>query len=403
MRKPQHNILLMDESLGTQNGEPAGVVSSRAFDALIALGAAFLSTSIFVGLSQALSVPFAVVAIIIILIHTLSLYWRRQFPWLVLWVNLASGMAIVALGLPMVILALAPLIALYSVSSYSPRTRSAWAVAAIVFGLFASEAIAGFPQDLSTIVGNCFGVFSAWLLGTFVFSRQRYIDELEVRTTQLAAAHEELARKAATEERLRIARELHDVVAHSLSMIAVQSGVGAHVMDTQPEEGRRALATIERVSRQALDEMRRFVGILRGGDEEVSLSPLPGLSEMNGLIEQVSAAGPEVELQVSGEARALPTGADVTAYRIVQESLTNVVKHAGADRARVVLNYAPDRLIIEVVDNGHGTRHEPAKGGHGLHGMRERVELFGGTLDARSLREGGFRVRAELPLEGEVA
>jgi signal transduction histidine kinase len=389
----------------TMNGAPSSVVAqprllrSTGFDALVAGGSTVLSCSVLIGLLDGLSTPVRALAIAVVLVHNLSLFWRRRAPRATLWVNLATGLATVAIGLPAVVLAFAPLIALYSVSSQVPRRQAVGALAAMVVALFAAEALAGWPEDPSTMAGNVLGLLAAWLLGSFVFVRQTYVEELEIRTRQLEQAREELARKVAAEERLRIARELHDVVAHSLSMIAVQSGVGAHVMDHRPEEARRALKSIEDVSRTALNEMRWLLGVMReeGG---ASLVPLPGVGELQSLIEQTSTDGLRVELHVHGAARPLPAGADLTAYRIVQEALTNIVRHAEASAARVVLDYAPGHIVVEVVDNGRGPARTPVGSGHGLDGMRERVQLFGGSLDAGTLRDGGFRVRAELPLEG---
>jgi signal transduction histidine kinase len=212
------------------------------------------------------------------------------------------------------------------------------------------------------------------------------------------------------EERLRIARELHDVVAHSMSIVAVQSGVGAHVLDSQPEEARKALAAVEVTSRQALSEMRRLLGVLRQEAEPAgSLAPSPGLAEVDALAAEVAKAGARVEVRIEGTRPELPLGLDLSAYRIVQEALTNVVRHAGPATARVRIRYAVDAVDLEVVDDGVGSangRQESASdrqirrsAGHGILGMRERAALYGGTLDAGPLAGGGFRVAAHLPVE----
>ncbi|MGH2736301.1 MAG: histidine kinase [Actinomycetota bacterium] len=371
-----------------------------AFDGLIAGACALISVSIVFGIVDEIPGPARVAGVSLVLVHSLVLFFRRRAPWITFWINLASALGVVLMGLPLVVLALAPLIALYSVSSTVPRRRSAWGLGASIATLFAADVIAGWPQDPSTIVGNLLGLFSTWLVGSFVYARQLTLEELEARTRELEAARDELARAAVTDERLRIARELHDVVAHGLSLIAVQSGVGAHVMDEQPEEGRRALREIEKASRQALVEMRRLLGMLREGGE-ANLAPAPGVNALPALVEQVSLAGPQVELQVHGPARPLPPGLDLIAYRVVQEALTNVVKHSGATRARAVLSYSPDHLIIEVVDDGGGAG-APNGIGHGLSGMRERVQLFGGSLTSGALRDGGFGIRAEIPFAGRT-
>lgn len=370
---------------------------SASFDALIAFGCAFISMTMLAQLLGALPSWERVLVVALVLVHTLSVFWRRRNPWLVLAINLASGLAVLLLGLPMVVLGLAALLAMYALAAQVPRDRSIWGLAAAIAGLLVGEVVTGLPQDLSTIVGNVLILSCAWLIGSFVYVRQLSLVQLELRTKELEAARDELARVIVTEERLRIARELHDVVAHSLSLIAVQSGVGAHVMEEQPEEGRRALRAVEEVSRQALTEMRRLLGVLRE-DAEPDLSPVRGLSGVDEIIKQISVAGPCVELQVLGNRRPLTPAVESTAYRIIQESLTNVVKHSRASKARTVLDYGPDRLVIEVVDDGHGPSQDNGDSGYGLAGMQERAALFGGSLDAGPLRDGGFRVRAELPL-----
>jgi signal transduction histidine kinase len=214
----------------------------------------------------------------------------------------------------------------------------------------------------------------------------------------------EQALQAVTAERLRIARELHDVVAHSMSVIAVQSAVGGHVIDAQPQEARQALAAIEATSRSALTEMRRLLGVLREeGEPHDALSPTPGLADVSSLVSQLREAGLRVWVQVTGERTALPPSVDLSAYRVVQEALTNVIKHATAATASVTIDYASDAVIVEV-SNGpprHGDRRRAvgAGTGHGIIGMRERVAVFGGELTAGPRPEGGFLVRARFPVE----
>jgi signal transduction histidine kinase len=255
---------------------------------------------------------------------------------------------------------------------------------------------------------------AGWWLGDGARRRQEAVAAARQRAAELEQAREELARRAVTEERLRIARELHDVVAHSMSIIAVQSGVGVHVLDSQPEEARKALAAVEATSRQALVEMRRLLGVLRQEAEpRGSLAPAPGLAELEALAGEVARAGVRVEVRIEGAPGRLPAGLDLSAYRIVQEALTNVVRHAGPATARVTVRYAPGQVALEVVDDGGfagkglesavGRRStdsdRPGRSGHGLAGMRERAALYGGTLEAGPLPGGGFRVAASLPVE----
>jgi signal transduction histidine kinase len=184
-----------------------------------------------------------------------------------------------------------------------------------------------------------------------------------------------------------------------MSIIAVQSGVGVHVLDSQPEEARKALAAVEATSRQALVEMRRLLGVLRQEAEpRGSLAPAPGLAEVEALAAEVARAGVRVEVRIEGTPCELPAGLDLSAYRIVQEALTNVVRHAGPATARVAVRYAPGRVALEVVDDGHGPDDQD-RGGLGIAGMRERAALYGGTLEAGPLPGGGFRVAASLPVE----
>jgi signal transduction histidine kinase len=255
-----------------------------------------------------------------------------------------------------------------------------------------------------TWLGDALVLAAAWLLGHFVHDRRVYAAQLEQRTAQLEQAREELARRAVAEERLRIARELHDVVAHSMSVIAVQSGVGAHVAATQPEEARKALAAIEVTSRATLHELRWLLGVLReDGEPQGSPAQVPGLAGLDALLARMDEGGLAVKLRVEGTRRQLPPGIDLSAYRIVQEALTNVLKHAGAARAEVVLGYGEQELTIEVTDDGRGAAGAGGAGrpgtGHGLLGLRERVALFGGDLEVGPRPGGGFRVAARLPLE----
>jgi signal transduction histidine kinase len=249
------------------------------------------------------------------------------------------------------------------------------------------------------VVIDCLTVAAAWWLGDATRRRQEAIGAARERAVELERAREELARRAVVEEQLRIARELHDVVAHSMSIIAVQSGVGAHVLDSQPEEARKALTAIEVTSRPALTEMRRLLGVLRQEAEPSgSLTPTPGLAEVDALAAEVARAGARVEVRIEGTRPELPPGLDLSAYRIVQEALTNVVRHAGPATARIRIRYAPQSVDVEVVDDGRGGNPRPGDG-HGIAGMRERAALYGGTLHAGPRPGGGFRVAARLPVE----
>jgi signal transduction histidine kinase len=383
-------------------------VSAWVFDSALALAAAGLSTALFVfdngpvggGLPRGtLALGYALA-----LLHTLPLAARRRFPGAVLALSVASGLAVAALGVPPVVLGLAILVAVYSVAAYGGRWVSLAGLAAAELGSAAVQLTPGRFQA-PTVVSNGLVLAAAWLLGHVVGVRRAHTARLE-QTAELERARAELARRAVVEERLRLARELHDVVAHSISVIAVQSGVGAHVANTQPEEAAKALAAIEATSRAALTELRRLLGVLRQeGEPQGSLAPVPSLADLDALLAEVAKAGLGVRLRIEGTPSPLPAGVDLSAYRIVQEALTNVVKHAGPARAQVVVGYSDRDVTVEITDDGRGvtapTGDGRARVGHGLIGMRERVQVFGGDLEAGPRPGGGFRVAARLPLAAD--
>jgi signal transduction histidine kinase len=378
---------------------PAG--GPWVFDGLLAVAAAaFGVVTLATVLALSPSQPRTVAAYALVLAHTLPIALRRRFPAQVLAGALATGLAFASLRLNLIPLGPSILIYVYSVAALRPRRVSLAGLAAteamLVLVFLARPRALG---DRSTLVADCVVVAAAWWLGDGTRRRQQAVAAARERAAELERAREELARRAVVEERLRIARELHDVVAHSMSIIAVQSGVGAHVLDSQPEEARKALAAVEATSRQALAEMRRLLGVLRQEAEPSgSLTPSPGLAEVDALAADVARAGARVEVRIEGTRPELPLGLDLSAYRIVQEALTNVVRHAGPATARVHIRYAPDTVDIEVVDDGHGTG-TGRTDGHGIAGMRERAALYGGSLDAGPLPGGGFRVAAHLPVE----
>lgn len=250
---------------------------------------------------------------------------------------------------------------------------------------------------VSSVVYNAFFVAAAWLLGDALHRRRERERELWERTTQLEAERELNARRAVVDERLRIARELHDVVAHHVSVMGVQAGAARRMIDRDPQRAVTALATVEGSSRQAVDELRRLVGLLREQDG-VSLEPAPGLDRVERLLDETRLTGIDVGWQVEGEAVPIPDSVGLSIYRVVQEALTNTLKHAHATRVDVTMRYAAEAVEVEVADNGVGIAPPGTAGsGHGLVGMRERVALHDGALDARPDRRGGFCVRARFP------
>ncbi|AWL87718.1 histidine kinase [Streptomyces sp. TSRI0445] len=248
----------------------------------------------------------------------------------------------------------------------------------------------------------------AWVLGDSLRTRRAYFDQLEERAARLEREREAQSKVAVAAERARIARELHDVVAHNVSVMVVQADGAAYVMDAAPDQAKQALETISGTGRQALAEMRRLLGVLRTGDapESGEYVPQPDVEQIEDLVAQVRQTGLEVDFKVEGTPRPLPSGVELTAYRVVQEALTNTRKHGGPDAgASVRLVYFDDGLGLLIEDDGRGAAHElyedgGADGaGHGMIGMRERVGMVGGTLDAGPRPGGGFRISALLPLK----
>ena len=300
------------------------------------------------------------------------------------------------------------LIALYTVAAHCPRRRSMLAAAAVAAGLavYAALAMVRYPspleEDAQGWVVSYVQFAAAWFLGDVQQRRLAYTAKLEALNAQLATEQELRSRWAVAEERARIARELHDVVAHSVSVMVVQAGAARRTLASSPDQATTALGQIESTGRQALVEMRRLLGLLRDGDrEDAALAPQPGLAHLESLAAAAREAGLPVEVAVEGESRPLPAGVDLSAYRIVQEALTNSLKHAGPARASVRVCYGREVLEVQVWDDGNGSEPPSAaagplrpagspvdsdrqdrRSGHGLIGMRERVAMFGGTLEA---------------------
>ena len=292
---------------------------------------------------------------------------------------------------------------LFAISLRSGRTLAVLAFVATAAVLVIASLLqpAGVVQTADG-VSIALATIVAWLAGENLRQRRNRWAALRERNELLERDREERARQAVMAERLRIARELHDVVAHAMSVIAVQAGVGHHVAETQPMEARRSLAAIETTSRQALTEMRRLLGVLRqDGQARSEITPAPGLQDVPALIDRVAEGGLTAHLEIQGAPIEIPPGVDLTAYRIVQEALTNAIKHGGP-RADVTLAYTAEAIRVEVVNDASAQR---ARGphvvspGHGLIGMRERVAVFGGEFSASPRPGGGFRITARLPYD----
>ena len=326
-------------------------------------------------------------------VGSLSLLARRRHPVAVLAVT--AGAMIVQL---LVIDLFAPLpagIALFTVGDQLERRDSLIAGAATLVAITPPLwASVGWAHTLS-LVGRLLAFAVAWLIGDSLGTRRRYIDALEERAERLEHEREAEAARAVAEEQARIARELHDVIAHTLSVIVVQAAAARDVFTARPERARDALEVIERSSRSALEELRRLLGSVRG--DEVSFAPQPGLSDLDRLCEELRPSGLPVSITIDGRPTALPQAVDLSAYRVVQEALTNTLKHAHATRADVALRWQDDALEIEIRDNGAGSTSSNGIG-HGIVGMQERLALLGGTLNAGPALGGGFVVLARFPL-----
>ena len=364
-----------------------------AVDALLAVALAGLVLSD-VFTSESYLTGSEAVYVLVALLMTLPLAWRRRAPLLVVVVVMGAfaAQSFILDPTPTPDVEIVPaLIAIYSVAAHGER----WAAfAGGGFSLAAGLVWLGLNDFLLPTV--MFG--GAWLAGRLVRKRQFYAQVFAERARVLERERDANARVAAAEERVRLARELHDAVGHSVSVMVVQAGAERLALGEERPSTRDALLAIERTGREALAEMSRLLGLLRKEGEGLALAPRPTLTHVDALLQTVRDAGVPVELRVEGDLRSLPPGVDVSAYRILQEALTNIVKHAGPARASVAVRYGDRAVEVEVSDDGRG----PLNGncvGYGLAGMRERVELHGGTLQTGKNDRGGFVVKARLPLE----
>jgi signal transduction histidine kinase len=337
----------------------------------------------------------------------LSLVWRRSRPAASFAVFVSCCLVVTLTDHYIGLLSVLLLFSLYSLAAHS-RRRDAVVGLAVCLLTFIGLAVLDVP-DLGTsdLLQACALLVAAWALGDAIRSRRTQQSERLRVAEQEAATARELAARAVVEERLRIARELHDVIAHSMSLIAVQAGVGGHVIRSDVAAAEHALEIIAETSRKALTQTRWMLGLLRGEGADVAASVMHTIDDLDGLVGDVREAGIDVALTVAGPARTLDAAIELTAYRIVQESLTNVLKHSLARQAQVRVTYVEDGVDIEVRDVGRGSHPPPAHvgsgGGHGLLGLRERTRLLGGVLDYGSLDGTGFRVAAHLPSSMDAA
>ena len=291
----------------------------------------------------------------------------------------------------------------YAAAAYCDRRRAFVGLVAAL-ALVWTEVLAADRSVGGDFLFTALLVFGPWLVGRIVAARNELAAELRDKANRLEREQEKQAQLAVAQERTRIARELHDVVAHNVSVMVVQAAAARRMIDHDASKAKEALGSVEQTGRSALREMRRVVGMLGQADEELALAPQPSVDELDWLIERAREAGLEVDLTIEGEKKRLESGVDLSAFRIVQEALRNTLKHAGPARAQVTLRYREHDVEVDVSDNGRGVRAPLDNGavtGHGLLGMRERVAMLGGEIEAGYRKDGGFGVHARLPLERE--
>jgi signal transduction histidine kinase len=352
------------------------------------------------------------VSVLLALIATVPLVWRRSHPAAVMAVNVGVSLVHGLRQFPGAGPYFGLLAALYAVAAYG-SSRAARISLGVVLGVqplaWLSSEDPNFDSWGDLAVGTV--IFTAaWVFGDSRRVRRLHLEMAEERAARAERDRDERARVAVREERTRIAREMHDIVAHSVSVMVVQAGAARRMIGPDPAAATVAAGEVEATGRAALRDMRRVIGVLRADEPEVpemalapELVPQPGLGDVTTLVTKCRDAGLDVRVRTDGAVRPLPSGVELAAYRIIQEALTNTMKHAGPARAEVRVTYQDDALTVVVADDGCGAGFEPTSGGHGLPGMRERVAVYGGDLDAGAHPGGGFRVRARLPVEGSVA
>jgi signal transduction histidine kinase len=344
--------------------------------------------------------------VLLTLLTCAPLAWRRRYPLGVL----------IAIALPTVVLGalnyaglygLTLLIATYTVAAYDTRRRAAAGLGVAVFAAMLGVALSGQVVGITSYVSNLALLTAAWAFGRSIAFRRAYTAQLEERAARLESQRDADLRAVVAEERARIARELHDVVAHHVSVMTVQAAAAQRTMARDPVRAHEAMAAVEATGRDALMEMRRMVDVLRADesperDTDSALSPQPGIADIPALVDELRRAGLHVEANLEEPPQPVGAGVDLAVYRIVQEALTNTLKHAGPTRARVVVRYSAGGLDLLVEDHGRGLAtmlaQDETHPGHGLPGMRERISLYGGHLYAGPRGGGGYAVRARIPL-----
>ena len=369
-------------------------------DALLAAVMAFTSLVPVLGGDPSWGRPKAL-GVALALLSTVPVAWRARRPLTAFAIVLGANAACIYAAAPREA-AFQPFVALvltaYSVGSRAEGRRSLWVPPLLLVASVPSFVAAWrHGQDSGNIIPSFVWLVAGWATGRTVRSWRHKSVALELANRELTEQRELQAQAAVAVERGRIARELHDVVAHNVSMMVVQAGAAARVLRDQQPDVRNALEVIAATGRETVDEMRTLLGVLRSEDGQAALKPQPGLADLEQLVSGVREAGLPVTLRIEGAARPLPPALDLSAFRIVQEALTNALKHAGPARAEVTVRYADGLVSLEITDSGRGP-HDGGGTGHGLVGMRERVAMFGGKLEAARGDGGGFTVRARLPV-----
>lgn len=341
--------------------------------------------------------------IALLVVSALALVARRQRPVQVLVVNVTAVMLYYLLGYPGEVAFLGLYVAFFTAVTSGHRL-AAWVGAAVLAANMWLSWLTGYPIGASTLAWALVCLLIVLGTGEVVRLRRAYLYSLRQRAIEAERTRDEEGRRRASEERLHIARELHDLIGHNISLISVQAGVGLHLLERQPEQAAAALTAIKQVSKDTLDELRLVIGTVRGAADGGSPRwPVRGLADLDALVAASSAAGLEVSVEVAGQPRPLPAGLGLTAFRIVQESLTNARRHAGPATVTVRLEYGDRDLTVRVADNGRGPQPAgPGSGGRGLAGMRERAVAAGGGLAAGARPGGGFQVVARLPFDPAV-
>jgi signal transduction histidine kinase len=383
----------------TLRGSPPKWLGQRRQDVLDVLLAAAITVMVLLDLSSPADAsgvrPTDVWAVLLSLLQTVPLAFRRRAPLPVFLLIVIGVCVYYAMGYEVTDGTLATFVGVYTVAAHEDRRRSfialgVLAVAMTWYWVFRAE-----PFDPTTPIWIGILAVLSWSLGEYVKARRVYTTEVETLAQRLDQARELEARQAVWQERARLARELHDLIGHTVNLMVIQAGAGRRTLRSDPGAAERAFHTIESTGREALDELDRLLGVLQTEEDEPDVPPLPGLDQVSALAGRFADSGLAVEIAIEGQQVPLPRSLDQSAYRIIQEALTNALRHAGGAIAHVVVRYRDDQLELEVADDGRqnpGPR-DHAGGGRGLIGIRERVAMFDGDLDAGPRPGGGYLVR----------